>query len=706
MKSLFDLTAQGTPSAEIIVDLFAGGGGASEGIYRALGRHPDVAVNHDEIAVSVHKANHPHTRHFCEDIWTVSPTYATGGNPVGLLWASPDCTHFSKAKGGAPNRDDKIRSLALVIVDKWVPQVRPRVIVMENVEEMQTWGPLDAQGSPVKAAEGDTWRMFLRRLRRAGYKVAWREMRACDYGAPTIRKRLFLVARCDGRPIVWPKPTHGDPKSEAVKSGKLLPWRTAAECIDWSIPCPSIFATSAEIWEEYGVRAKRPLAEKTMRRIFTGIQRYVLEAAEPFIVTNTTGHAPSSTHDPLATVATGNHHGLVTPIITGAGGREAQCPPMPADKPLRTASTKADKWLVTPHLSEFANSSSQRNFPVDSPLRTQCAQVKGGHFSLVSPLLEAHYGGDGSRALRLPDIQGPLHTMSTENRFGLVSPTLVGAGGPSYGGKPTSPDKPLGTLMAENHQALCAAFLAKHFTGVVGAPLDTPNPTITTKDHNSLVAAHISKFYGTSTGSEMDTPLHTMTAGGANGDGRKQAVVTAHIDRQFGMSRGNDVEAPLGTTTGDGGGKSALVASNLMKMKGDNIGQDDREPLRTISAQGLHHAEVRAFLQKYYSEGGQDQAADDPMHTLTTRARLGLVTVHGEIYHIVDIGMRMLQPRELFRAQGFLDSYIIDRGADGRIITKTQQVRLCGNSVCPDMARALVSANVPELGVAVAEEAV
>lgn len=613
MRDLFDLAGIDRDGDEIIVDLFAGGGGASEGIRMALGRDPEAAVNHNPKAVAMHKANHPDTEHFTEDVWNISPSWVTQGRPVGLLWASPDCTHFSKAKGGAPVRNDRIRSLAMVLVDKWIPEVRPRVIIMENVEEMTTWGPLDCRGRVIDAAKGDTFRMFINRMRRQGYKVQYRELRACDYGAPTIRKRLFLIARCDGQPITWPEPTHGDPNSEAVQSGKLLPWRTAAECIDWSIPAPSIFDTSAEIKAKYGVNAKRPLAEKTMKRIAEGIRRYVLEAEEPFVVD----------------------------FITGAGGREAQCPPMRVDKPLRTASTKADKWLVAPHLSEFANASNQRNFDATAPLRTQCAQVKGGHFYLTAPsiqkmrggavghdmntpmhtvtaggkakrmstgnplaltvpCLQAFYGGKGSRALRLPDLKEPMRTVSTENRFGLA----------------------------------CAAFLAKHFGGVVGAPLEQPAPTVTTVDHN------------------------------------------------------------------------AVVASNLVKMRGTNVGQPTDQPLATVSAGGNHHAEVRAFLMKYYSEGGQDQAADDPMHTLTTKARMGLVTIAGQDYIITDIGMRMLQPRELYRAQGFPDSYIIgDDPGQGLTMTKTDQVKMCGNSVCPPMAAALVRANVPEMARETAEVA-
>jgi DNA (cytosine-5)-methyltransferase 1 len=554
---------------EIIVDLFAGGGGASEGIRMAFGHNPDIAINHNRQAVSCHRANHPETLHMCEDVWNVPPTYATKGRPVGLLWASPDCTHFSKAKGGVPSRNDKIRSLALVITDKWVPETHPRVIIMENVEEMQTWGPLDAQGHPVKESAGDTWRMFLRRLRRHGYRVEYRELRACDYGAPTIRKRLFLIARRDGLPIVWPVPTHGDPKSEAVKTGQRKPWRTAAECIDWTQPCPSIFDTSAEIKGRYGLRAKRPLADATLRRIAAGIRRYVLNSADPFFV----------------------------------------------------------------------------------------KEAPGG--SIHAPFLSTYYGEIHPGEFRGQSLRVPLRTQTTENRHAVVCPTLIQTGyGERAGQSPRVPglDKPLGTAVAGGvKHALVSAFLAKHFTGVVGADTRTPVPTITTKDHN--------------------------------------AVVMAHIDRQFGESHGNAVKAPLGTTTAGGGGKSALIASSLIKMRGENVGQPQHEPLRTVSAGGQHHAEVRAFLMKYYGSEAGGHPLEAPMGTATTKDRFGLVTVHGQAYVIADIGMRMLTPRELFRAQGFRDSYIVENGADGESFSRAAQVRMCGNSVCPPLAAALAQAN-------------
>lgn len=367
---------------------------------------------------------------------------------------------------------------------------------------------------PCGINRGQTFFLWSRRLERLGYRVEWRELRACDYGAPTIRKRLFLVARCDGMPIEWPEPTHGDPKSEAVRSGRLLPWRTAAECIDWTIPCPSIF------------ERKRPLADATLRRIAKGVMRYVVNSANPFVVP-----------------------GNVAPILT-----------------------------------EHANASSPRCMPADEPLRTICANVKGGHHALVS------------------------------------------------------------------------AFLAKHYGGVVGSDLSNPIGTVTSVDHHSLV--------------------------------------TASLMRQFGKSVGSGAEEPVGTITAGGGGKTGLVTSHLVKLRGTcRDGQPVDFPAPTITASGTHIGEVRAFLLKYY---GSDQAPrlDEPMHTVTTRDRFGLVTVRGEQYWIVDIGMRMLAPRELFRAQGFPDSYIIDPEYAGKPLTKTAQVRMCGNSVSPWPAAALVRANM------------
>ncbi|WP_428909436.1 DNA cytosine methyltransferase [Niallia sp. Krafla_26] len=432
---------------EIIVDNFAGGGGASTGIELATGLSVDIAINHDPAAIAMHKANHPDTEHYCESVWDVDPVKACKGRKVGLAWFSPDCKHFSKAKGGKP-KDKNVRGLAWIAV-KWAIAVKPRVIMLENVEEFKTWGPLDENGYPIKEREGKTFESFVKALESLGYQVQFKELRACDYGAPTTRKRFFMIARCDGKPIVWPKPTNGDPNSLAVQVGKLKPWRTASEIIDWNIGTPSIF------------ERKKPLAKNTMLRISRGIQKFIIEADNPYIV--------------------------------------------------------EDKACFIQH----------------------------------------YYTHQGKET-RASGLDEPIATIPTANRFGLVTAFLA----KNYGG---------------------------NYTGS-GISLEEPLHTITVKDHHSLVAAFLTKYYGADVGQSLNAPLHTIT----------------------------------------------------------------------------------------------------------TKDRFGLVTVKGENYRITDIGMRMLQPRELFNAQGFPESYIIDRDYTGKIYPKTEQVARCGNSVPPPFADALVRANLPE----------
>ncbi|GGP37656.1 type II DNA modification methyltransferase [Shewanella algicola] len=463
----------------LIIDNFAGGGGASTGIAWAIGRSVDIAINHDPDAIAMHKANHPETLHYCESVFDIDPLQATAGKPVDLAWFSPDCKHFSKAKGSKPVNKE-IRGLAWVAI-RWAMKVRPKIIMLENVEEFKTWGPVieclaTESMRPCPDRKGETFDAFVKMLsdgidadhpaltecvdtlglldtakliKGLGYKVEWREMRACDFGSPTIRKRFFMIARCDNQPIVWPQPTHGAPDSEEVKSGRLKPWRTAAECIDWSIPCKSIFGR------------KRPLAENTMKRIAKGIQKFVIDSANPFI-------APAQV-------------------------------------------------TITPFVTECANASAQRNMPANEPLRTICAEIKGGHF--------------------------------------------------------------------------------------------------------------------------------------------------------------------------------ALVTSHMVKMRGTNIGFEMTEPAHTITAGGLHLGEVRAFFIKYYGNEQDGVACNEPLHTITTNDRFGLVTIKGESYQIVDIGLRMLEPHELFACQGFSSDYIIS-DYNGKS-TKKQQVARVGNSVPPQLSEALVKANLP-----------
>jgi DNA (cytosine-5)-methyltransferase 1 len=552
---------------EIIVDSFAGGGGASLGIEWALGRSPDVAINHDREAIAMHAANHPETRHFCEDVWKVDPREACKARPA-LLWASPDCKHFSKAKGGKPV-DKKIRGLAWIVV-RWAKAVKPRVIILENVEEFEDWGPLLDNGKPDPSRMGLTFRIWRGKLEALGYRVEHRELVAANYGAPTTRKRLYLIARCDGQPIVWPDQTH-DQHGRSLR----IEWRTAAECIDWARPTYSIFLTNEE-GRQHGV--KRPLAENTMRRVYRGFEKFVLQNPRPYLMTLNHGqrwHRARGLEEPMRTL-TGSHdaHALVAPIIT-----------------------------------EHANASNPRSWRADEPLRTQCAQVKGGHFALAAAFMVPRYGEDPNPKRRGGKGQAP-RARSVE----LPMPTIV----PS-----------------QNGAQLVAAFMAKHYGG--GANKETR-------------------------GSSMQRPLDTVTARDHN-----------HI-----------------------------VASSLIKLKGTCAhGQQLTLPLATVQAGGLHYAETRAFLVKYY--GANDAVrVDTPMPTATGLDRFGLVTVHGEQYVVADIGMRMLAARELYRAQGFPDEYLINVELDGKPLTNKAQVRMVGNSVCPPVAAALARAQFEDQVIEVA----
>jgi len=551
----------------IIVDSFAGGGGASTGIEMALGRSPDVAINHDPEAVALHAMNHPDTVHLNSNIWHVDPDdIVRRHGPVDLLWASPDCKHFSKAKGGKPVAKN-IRDLAWIVV-LWAKRARPKVICLENVEEFQDWGPLTADNRPCPERKGFEFRRWVKELKRLGYKVEWKELRACDYGAPTIRKRLFLIARRDGQPIVWPEPTHGDPASEDVKAGRLEPWRSAASIIDWSIPCPSIFLTKAqaEAWrKETGQRLIRPLADATMRRIARGVMRYVIEAAEPFVVTY---------------------------AQQGGGNRSG-----------------------------------------DDPLHTVCASTKDQN-AIIAPYFVPRYG---ERPRQEPRCQ------SAEDPAATIVPTGNGA-------------------------SLVAAFMAQHNSDRIGREVDEPLSTLTHRCTQQTVvqAAFMAQNNTGLVGHEMGKPVSTIV-----GKGCTQSLVTAH----------------------------------MMSMKGsDRRDASADEPLNTVCAGGTHAALIAPFLMKYYG-ADQDPRLSDPLHTATSRDRFGLVhcTIRGVDMVLVDIGMRMLTPAELYRAQGFPDGYIIDRTEAGPL-PKTAQTRMCGNSVCPPVAAALVAANYPkaETGRAVA----
>lgn len=557
---------------ELFVDNFAGGGGASTGIEMAIGRSVDIAINHDPDAIAMHKANHPQTKHYCENIWQVDPKEACGNNSVALAWFSPDCTHFSRAKGGKPV-DKNIRGLSWVVI-KWALAVGPRVIMMENVPEIRTWGPLDDNGKPIKDRIGETFDAFLAALtkvglskghpafkeccealeilpdsedaeriaRGLGYSLEWRVLKSCDYGAPTTRTRFYLIARCDDKPICWAEPTHAPKTSDEVKSGSKLPYRTAAECIDWSIPAKSIF------------ERKKPLAENTLRRIARGIKKFVIDNPEPFIVPinhSGEGFIGQSIYESLNTVAAKNGYGVVTPAI-------------------------------------MCNNTNNVGASIEEPLPTV---TTGNRNFLVAPTIIQYHDEAGKDDVRGQSLEDPIMTLDTSNRYALSVAHIM----KNYGGG---------------------------YTGS-GSDADAPLDTVTAKDHNSLVTAHV------------------------------------------------------------------------MTMRKNMDGQKVDEPLTTISCSGAHHAEVQAFLVKYFSTGTA-KSVNEPLDTVTTRERFGLVTIHGEDYIITDIRMRMLEPRELFKAQGFPDDYIIDHDADGNPYARGKQVARCGNAVTPPVPAALVRANLPE----------
>ena len=546
-------------NGELIIDNFAGGGGASTGIELATGYSVDIAINHDPEAIRMHKANHPNTKHYCENVWAVDPVKACGGHPVALAWFSPDCKHFSKAKGGKP-KDKNIRGLAWVAC-RWAGLVRPRVIMLENVEEFKTWGPLGRRHHPIKAKQGKTFEKFVQQLTGLGYEVQFRELVAADYGAPTMRKRFFMIARCDGEPIVFPEPTHAPAESEEVKAGLLKPYVGAYTQLDFSLPCPSIFDTSEEIKEKYGIRAVRPLAQKTMERIARGLKKFVLDNPEPFIIQCNHGgeRRPNDIRKPMPTI-TGKHgYGIVEPTLA-------------------------------PYMG--TNTTNHPGGNCKDPIHTI---TTGNQQCLISPTLIQYHSDTAKDEVRGQSIEAPIMTVDGSNRYGLVT-----------------------------------SFLHKFYDGGykgAGETLENPLPTVTSWDHNSVVTA------------------------------------------------------------------------NLIQMNNHCDGKDIRQPLPTITAGDGHFGEVRAFLIKYYGQGtGQD--IKEPLDTVTARDRFGLVTIEGVDYQIVDIGLRMLEPRELYGCQGFPDDYIIDHDYTGKTYPRSEQVRRCGNAVCPPIPAALVRANLPELCVA------
>ena len=468
------MKAQETFDGEIIVDNFAGGGGASTGIEIATGRLVALAINHDPAAILMHKTNHPYTEHFQASVWDIDPVAVCRGRRVGLAWFSPDCKHFSKAKGAALV-DRKIRGLAWITL-RWAAKVRPRVIILENVEEFQTWGPV-RKGKPVKKLAGTTFRKFIRQLEDLGYTVEYRELIAADYGAPTSRKRFYMIARCDGKPIVWPKPTHSKTGADGLPK-----WRSAAEIIDWSLPCPSVFATKAEIMDRYGLKAVRPLAKNTMRRIIRGVDKFTIRSGKPFIVshmpllapvtvTNTSNSVGATVGEPMNTVRTG-----------GGGGQ----------------------MLVTPFLAECNHSGGGHIAPVGDAHKTITAKHTGG---IVAPAL-IQYHTEQTEHVRASGLGAPINTVDASNRYGLTCANLV-----EYytGGRPLDVNDPMHTVTSHDREAVVAAHIAKYYGGVVGEKAEDPLPTVTTIDHNAVCAAHVVKFKGDNLGHGMNEPMQTVT---------------------------------------------------------------------------------------------------------------------------------------------------------------------------------------------------
>ena len=674
---------------EIVVDLFAGGGGASEALKQALGQDPALAYNHDALAIGMHAANHPLTSHHLEDIWHSDPRVDVAGRPVGWFHASPDCTHFSQAKGGQP-RSRKTRALSWVVL-KWIGMLlradlvngtntAPRIFSMENVWQILTWGPLVAkrckatgrvlkmdgtvaargervpvenqQLVPDKRQAGRTWRQFVAALRALGYVVEWRKLVASDYGAGTSRERLFLLGRRDGEPIVWPAASHGTAPGQK-------PRVSAADCLDFSIPCPSIFGR------------KRPLADATMRRIAKGTMRHVIQSADPFIVpvTHQGADRVHGVHDPLRTITAANRGELMLA--------------MPE---------------LAPFIAEHANSShALGSMRADEPLRTVCAGVKGGHFSVVTPIL----AGVGGRAGQSEPRSGadPLYTMTAKADTALVAPVLVQTGyGERAGQAPRALDlqQPLGTIVAGGvKHAVAAPHLVKFRGDSIGTPITEPVPTITSGAGAArpagaahalgVAAASLVTLRRNMVGADARAPLSTVAA-----QAEHHCVATAFLEQANGgfyEGGGRDARNPVSTITATGS-QQQLVTADLAQLSPEH----QEGALR-----------VAAFLVKYYGSG---IAVDprDPLDTVTTKDRLALVTVviKGTPYVIVDIGLRMLKPQELYRAQGFPAGYIIDRTADGTPLTTSAAVRMVGNSVSPPPLRALAMANLDPVAVPMA----
>ena len=498
---------------EIIVDNFAGGGGASTGIELATGRVVDIAINHDPDAILMHRTNHPHTMHYQASVWDVDPVEVCRGRPVGLAWFSPDCKHFSKAKGGKPV-DKNIRGLAWIVL-RWAGTVRPRVIILENVEEFQTWGPV-RRGHPVKSKTGQTFRQWLGQLEALGYTVEWRELVAADYGAPTTRKRFFLIARSDERPIVWPEPTHAPADSQEVKAGTKKPWRSAAEIIDWNLPTPSIFATKEEVRERYGVAAVRPLARNTMRRVARGVDKFVIRSASPFLViVNHAGEfRGQGLAEPLQTITAKHGYGVASPVMAPLTMHNNQnAVGTSITDPVNTITgtgAGGHQMLITPTLAAIGQTGGgDRCRSMEEPTHTQVSKAEE---CVVCPAM-IQYHTEQTERVRGQGVTDPIMTIDASNRYGLAAATLT----KYYNGDHNQDAAaPLHTITTRDREGVTVANLSKFYGGVVGAAASDPLPTVTAVDHNALQTAHMVKMKGTNLGGQAQDPLQTITAGGGH----------------------------------------------------------------------------------------------------------------------------------------------------------------------------------------------
>lgn len=688
-------------NGELIVDNFAGGGGASTGIEMATGYSVDIAINHDPEAIRMHKANHPGTKHYCESVWDVDPIKACKGHPVGLAWFSPDCKHFSKAKGGKP-KDKTIRGLAWVAC-RWAGKVRPRVIMLENVEEFKTWGPLNRSHRPIKAKQGATFQRFVCQLEALGYTVEFRELTAADYGAPTMRKRFFMIARCDGKPIVWPEPTHAPADSEAVKAGLLQPYVGAYTQIDFSRPCPSIFDSAEEIKEKYGIRAVRPLAPKTMERIARGLKKFVIDNAEPFIVQ-----------------------------VNHSGSDWNYCKNM--NEPLPVITSKHGFGIVEPYMVQIGQTgfTADRSKDVREPLTTI---VSKNEHCLISPTLIQYHSETAAGEVRGQTTKEPIMTVDSSNRYGLVTSFLskfykIGTG--------QDVREPLGTVTSAaggGHFGEVQAFFERYDLYESDR---CDKRADRTRNNSNKTGRKILENSEQTVSPERNCPSEPeengsnskiRLSGNSSVEGRK-TISDACTSSNMGdiCRRNTDRDGYKPQERGQAGQQAEQSGSsnqkpefeacsrhgieNIQQLSGDifRTGESiegerafilaDRQGIENIPDCSISRSEFQAHtLIKYYGQG-TGQAVTEPLDTIPTHDRFGLVTIQGIDYQIVDIGLRMLEPKELYGCQGFPDDYIIDRDYTGKEYPRSEQVKRCGNAVCPPLPEALVRTNLPELCVA------